>query len=108
IVLLDLVLPDGNGIDLLRDITPDSGTEVIVVTGHASVESSIEAIRGGASDYLLKPVNPTHLRNAPSRVALPVEPRAEVTGLRDTLRSLGRFGPLVGSSQPMQRLYDAI
>src|SRR5206468_9393434 len=57
IVLLDLVLPDGNGIDLLSDLTPDATTEVIVVTGHASIESSIEAIRRGASDYLLKPVN---------------------------------------------------
>src|SRR5437762_6950748 len=72
IVLLDLVLPDGNGIDLLREITPDAATEVIVVTGHASIESSIEAIRHGASDYLLKPVNPIHLRNALSRVARPV------------------------------------
>src|SRR5207249_6796876 len=57
IVLLDLVLPDGNGIDFLRDLTPDAATDVIVVTGHASIESSIEAIRHGASDYLLKPVN---------------------------------------------------
>jgi two-component system, NtrC family, response regulator AtoC len=108
IVLLDLVLPDGNGIDLLREITPDAATEVIVVTGHASIESSIEAIRHGASDYLLKPVNPIHLRNALSRVARPVELRAEVTGLRNTLRSLGHFGSLVGSSPPMQKLYDAI
>ena len=108
IVLLDLVLPDGNGIDLLRDLTADSATEVIVVTGHASIESSIEAIRRGASDYLLKPVNPSHLRNALSRVARPVELRAEVSGLRHTLRSLGRFGSLVGSSPPMQKLYDAI
>jgi len=108
IVLLDLVLPDGNGIDLLSDLTADSATEVIVVTGHASIESSIEAIRRGASDYLLKPVNPIHLRDALSRVARPVELRAEVNGLRHTLRSLGRFGSLVGSSQPMQKLYDAI
>jgi DNA-binding NtrC family response regulator len=108
IVLLDLVLPDGNGIDLLSDLTPDATTEVIVVTGHASIESSIEAIRRGASDYLLKPVNPIHLHNALSRVARPVELRAEVNGLRNTLRSLGRFGSLVGSSAPMQKLYDAI
>ena len=108
IVLVDLMLPDGNGIDLLRDVAPDAVTEVIVVTGHASIECSIEAIRHGASDYLVTPVNPMHLRNALARVARPVELRAEVTGLRNTLRSLGRFGSLVGSSQSMQKLYDAI
>jgi two-component system, NtrC family, response regulator HydG len=108
VVLLDLVLPDGNGIDLLRELSPDSATEVIVVTGYASVESSIAALRRGATDYLLKPVNVHHLRSALSRIAKPAELRAEVAGLRHTLRSLGGFGSLVGSSAPMQKLYDAI
>ena len=58
VILLDLVLPDGNGMDLLRDLPRGSTTEVIVVTGHATLESSIEAIRRGASDYLLRPTLP--------------------------------------------------
>ena len=108
IILLDLVLPDGNGIDLLRDLGAGEATEIIVVTGNGSIETSIEAIRHGASDYLLKPINGSHLRSVLSRVARPTELRAEVTGLRNVLRSLGRFGSLVGSSPPMQKLYDEI
>ena len=108
VILLDLVLPDGNGMELLRDLPRGSTTEVIVVTGHATLESSIEAIRRGASDYLLKPINLAHLRGVLSRVARPTELRAEVTGLRNELRSLGRFGRLVGASPPMQRLYDEL
>jgi DNA-binding NtrC family response regulator len=108
VILLDLVLPDGNGIELMRDLPRGSTTEVIVVTGHATLESSIEAIRRGATDYLLKPINLAHLRGVLSRVARPTELRAEVTGLRNELRSLGRFGRLVGGSPPMQRLYDEL
>ena len=108
IILLDLVLPDGNGIDLLRDLGAGEATEIIVVTGNGSIETSIEALRHGASDYLLKPINGSHLRRVLSRVARPTELRAEVTGLRNVLRSLGRFGSLVGSSLPMQKLYDEI
>lgn len=108
VILLDLILPDGNGMELLRSLPAGANTEVIVVTGHATLESSIEAIRRGATDYLLKPVNIAHLRGVLSRVARPTELRAEVVGLRNELRSLGRFGRLVGASAPMQRLYDEI
>jgi two-component system, NtrC family, response regulator AtoC len=108
VILLDLILPDGNGMELLRDLPANANTEVIVVTGHATLESSIEAIRRGATDYLLKPVNIAHLRGVLSRVVRPTELRAEVTGLRNELRSLGRFGRLVGASPPMQRLYDEL
>ena len=79
VILLDLVLPDGNGLELLRETTSrDLATQVIVVTGHASLESSIEAMRHGATDYLLKPINLSHLRAVLSRVARPPELSAEV------------------------------
>ena len=108
IVLLDLVLPDGNGLDLLREATGrNADTQVVVVTGHATLESSIEAMRKGATDYLLKPINLSQLRGVLSRVARP-DLSAEVKDLRSELRSLGHFGRLVGASEPMQRLYDQL
>ena len=109
VILLDLVLPDGNGLELLREVTMrETETQVIVVTGHASLESAIEAMRHGATDYLLKPINLPKLRGILSRVARPPELSAEVKDLRSELRSLGHFGRLVGSSAPMQRLYDQL
>ena len=45
IVLLDLQLPDGNGMDLLDDLEPARNTEVVLITGHASVETAVEALR---------------------------------------------------------------
>ena len=109
VILLDLVLPDGNGLELLRKaMTRDVGSQVIVVTGHASLESSIEAMRHGATDYLLKPINLAQLRGVLSRVARPPDLSAEVKNLRSELRSLGHYGRLIGGSAPMQRLYDQL
>jgi len=103
------VLPDGSGIELLREATTrDANTQVVVVTGHASLETSIEAMRHGATDYLLKPINLSQLRGVLSRVARPPDLSAEVKDLRSELRSLGHFGRLVGGSPPMQRLYDQL
>src|SRR6476620_6452363 len=109
VILLDLVLLDGNGLELLREATSrELATQVVVITGHASLESSIEAMRHGATDYLLKPINLAQLRGVLSRVARPPDLTAEVKDLRSELRSLGHFGRLVGGSPPMQRLYDQL
>ena len=56
VVLLDLVLPDGSGLELLRRVraTP-LGPPVVMLTGHGDVRLAVEAIRAGASDYLVKP-----------------------------------------------------
>jgi len=108
IVLLDLGLPDGDGLEILRDRQAQADIPIVIITGQASLESSIEALRLGATDYLLKPVNLAHLRGILSRIAGPAELRAEVSELREELRSLGRFGKLVGTSPPMQKLYDEI
>ncbi|MGH8582596.1 MAG: sigma-54-dependent transcriptional regulator, partial [Gammaproteobacteria bacterium] len=108
VVLLDLVLPDGNGMDLFQDIESRSATEVVLITGNASLETSIEALRLGAADYLTKPVNLKHLKNVLSRVARPADLKAELDELRGDLRSIGRFGSLIGVSRAMQKVYDQI
>jgi DNA-binding NtrC family response regulator len=94
--------------DLFEDVKSRAATEVILITGHASIESSIDALRLGAADYLIKPVNVRQLRAILSRVARPADLKSEIGLLRDELRSLGRFGRLLGTSPPMQRVYDQI
>jgi len=108
VVLMDLRLPDGSGIDLFEDLEDRGTIETILITGHASVESAVEALRLGASDYLTKPVNVQRLKAVLSRVPKSGELRAEIGQLRDELRRLGRFGRLVGRSVPMQQVYDKI
>jgi two-component system response regulator AtoC len=108
LVLLDLMLPDGSGMDLLREMEPGSESQVVLITGHASVETAVEALRLGASDYLTKPVDTSRLKTILSHVRRTCDLKEEVSNLRDKLRNLGHFGPLLGSSPAMQKVYEQI
>ena len=108
VLLTDLQLPDGNGMELVADLDPAAATEVLVITGHASVDSAVEALRIGATDYLTKPVEVARLVNMLRRQPRTVDLKYEIGALRDELRRAGRFGHLYGSSAPMQALYDKI
>ncbi|MBI2383495.1 MAG: sigma-54-dependent Fis family transcriptional regulator [Gammaproteobacteria bacterium] len=108
VVLIDLKLPDGNGMDLIAELEERDATEVILITGNASVDTAIEALRAGAADYLVKPVNVARLRAVLSRVPRPADLKEQIGSLRGELLKFGRFGLLLGDSPVMHRLYDQI
>ncbi|OWQ92187.1 sigma-54-dependent Fis family transcriptional regulator [Roseateles aquatilis] len=108
VVLLDLQLPDGNGMELFSDPQLVANSEVVLITGHASLDTSIQALRLGAADYLVKPINITQLQGVLSRVMKPAALQAEVADLNANLAHSGHFGLLWGRTQPMQRIYDQI
>ncbi len=108
VVLLDLRLPDGSGMDLFEDTELRGDAEIVLITGHASLETSIQALRLGAADYLTKPVAVAQLKRVLSRLAQPGDLRAEISDMRQAFRTSGRFGKLWGRSEPMHRVYDQI
>jgi two-component system, NtrC family, response regulator AtoC len=108
ILLVDLHLPDGSGLSLLEGFEPGVGPEVVLITGSASVETAVDALRRGVADYLTKPVDFARVKMALGTVTRALQMRGEISTLRSELRKLGRFGPLVGSSAPMQKVYDLI
>jgi two-component system, NtrC family, response regulator AtoC len=108
IVLVDLQLPDGSGLDLLEDFEGTASPEVVLITGNASVETAVEALRHGAADYLTKPVDIARVKMALGNVTRTLQMKGEIGSLRTELRKLGRFGPLVGASPAMQSIYDLI
>lgn len=108
LLLLDLKLPDGNGMSLLDEHDLVGKSEVVLMTGHASLETSIQALRHGAADYLIKPVSARQLQGILSRVTRPSVLRAEADELQQDLQRAGRFGQLVGRTEPMQRVYEQI
>src|SRR5262245_17376421 len=108
VLLTDLVLPDGQGTELVNDLESRTATEFVVMTGHASTESAVDALRVGATDYLVKPVDIERLKAILKRVPQPGELREENQALRQELRKLGRFGHIIGQSPPIQKLYDQL
>jgi two-component system response regulator AtoC len=108
ILLVDLFLPDGSGLDLLEGLDATNAPELILITGSASVETAIEALRRGASDYLTKPVDFARVKMALGNVLRTLELKGSIGTLRRELRKLGRFGSLIGAAPSMQKAYDLI
>jgi two-component system, NtrC family, response regulator AtoC len=109
LVLLDLKLPDGDGIGRIPAIKAVSpGTEVIVVTGHGSIETAIAAVKEGAFHYLQKPVKLAEVRHlvgsALERAAL----RRENLRLRQALRGTEVDKPIIGSAPAIRRVFALI
>jgi two-component system, NtrC family, response regulator AtoC len=108
LVLLDLFLPDGDGMSLLDDAQLLRNSEVVLMTGHASLETSIHAMRRGASDYLVKPVSEAQLARILERVIKPARHEVDHAQLHAQLQYTGRFGALVGRSGAMELVYENI
>jgi two-component system response regulator AtoC len=108
VLLIDLQLPDGSGMSLAADLGRDEGISVVLVTGQATVETAVQALRNGASDYLVKPIDIARLEALLARVPRSNTLRAEIGSLRFELIKLGRFGRLLGKSPPMLELYEQI
>ena len=107
LVLLDLHLPDGSGMDVLEHIKDENPT-VIMITGHGDVELAVTAMQHGAENFLMKPVELTHLGIAADRAL-------EKSKLREMNRFLsGRrggalgTGSLLGVSAPMREIAEQI
>ena len=108
LVVVDLMLPDGSGIGLLKELRESTRSDVIIVSGVATIDSVVEALRLGALDYLTKPLDLGRLRAVLANVVRVRSLKAEVGTLRGELRKLGRFGRLIGVSPAMQKVYDMI
>jgi two-component system, repressor protein LuxO len=106
-VLLDLMLPDVSGIDVLKYIHINKlPSEVIVITAHGSVNTAVEAMRLGAFDFIIKPFTAERLRVTLNNAL----ERGHLNRIVETYRDIDRqeyFG-FVGSSLPMQAIYQII
>ena len=108
VILVDLQLPDGQGLELLKDLDAGRRPDVILITGHATVDSAVEALRSGVNDYLTKPVDTRRLKALLLNVSHTLALKEEIGSLRSELRRLGHFGRLIGNSPVMQQVYDLI
>ncbi|MEA2164232.1 MAG: two-component system, NtrC family, response regulator PilR [Thermoanaerobaculia bacterium] len=109
LILCDLMLPDGSGIDLLREVkaaTPS--VAVIMITAHTSTKSAVEALKSGAFDYIAKPFDIDELkiivRNAVERKEL----EEENLHLRTALEERFTFSNIIGRSARMQEIFSVV
>ncbi|AAR34505.1 sigma-54-dependent Fis family transcriptional regulator [Geobacter sulfurreducens] len=106
IVITDLFLPDASGIDILKKVKEDAPlTEVILITGHASAETAVKAMKEGAFDYITKPLNFDELKIIIGKAVEKRQLLSENVYLRKQLRDKFEFANIIGSSPAMQHVF---
>ena len=109
VVITDLKMPVMDGMQLLRSMNiSERGCAVIVLTGHGTIESAVEAMQRGAADYLTKPCNPDELFLKVDKLLETKRLREEVVRLRREVYAYKKFGELIGQSQAMRQIYAVI
>ncbi|HEV8267632.1 MAG TPA: sigma-54 dependent transcriptional regulator [Thermoanaerobaculia bacterium] len=102
VVLTDLMLQDGEGLDVVRAASGlGVGCESVVLTGHGSVKAAVDAMKAGAYDFLLKPLKPTQLEALLGRLSLEC-------GDRRPEKEEGRLGFLVARSPQMTEIFSQL
>jgi DNA-binding NtrC family response regulator len=109
IVLLDMVMPQVNGMELLeRIVAVDPGVDVILITAHYSTDSAVEAIQKGACDYLTKPLDVEKLRSRIAGLVLEAARRQMTLRLDQELLDAFQFEGMVGRSPLMMEVFAKI
>jgi DNA-binding NtrC family response regulator len=109
LVLLDVMMPDKNGLEVLKEIHQSSPeTAIIMITAFGTIENAVNAIKAGAADYVTKPWDNEKLlldiRNGIQQRKLQLENRE----LKKTLRQRYGFSSIVGKSEKMLKIFDLV
>jgi two-component system, NtrC family, response regulator PilR len=109
LVLLDVLMPDGSGLDLLKEIKAgDPNAAVVMMTAYTSTRSAIEAMKLGAYDYISKPFDVDELRLVAQKALERVELVDENVYLRRELEQKYTFANIIGKSSRMQAIFSLI
>jgi DNA-binding NtrC family response regulator len=109
IALLDIKMPGMDGMELqarLKEADPD--LTVVIMTGYASVDTAVQALKRGAYDYITKPVDPDELSHLVSNALEHKRARREVARLRENLQETQPGTELIGKSPAMKKVLELI
>ena len=107
LIILDVMLPDMSGMDILAQLPVNNRPNVVVLTAHASKELAVEAIRHGAIDFLEKPIDAERFRITVNN-ALKLKSLSEKVEQYQATFENDRFCQLIGKSSVMQNVYQII
>jgi DNA-binding NtrC family response regulator len=109
VVLCDLMLPDGSGLELLREIKAQTPSiAVIMITAHTSTKSAVDALKAGAADYIAKPFDVDELKIIIRKAVERKELEDENLHLRTALEERFMFSNILGKSPKMQEIFSII
>ncbi|MCI0628025.1 MAG: sigma-54 dependent transcriptional regulator, partial [Acidobacteria bacterium] len=109
IIFVDLMMPGMSGMELLElMVAADPGAEVILMTGHYSTDSAVEAIRKGACDFMTKPFSLEQLRQRVEQLIADAIHRRRLAQLDQEVLATSQFQGIVGRSPVMLDLYSRI
>jgi DNA-binding NtrC family response regulator len=109
ILLTDLKMPKLDGMELLTLVRAESPTtEVVMLTGHGTVESAVDAMKAGAFDYLIKPINIDELNLLVDRILSNRALKEENAQLREQVEQRFGMDNMVGRSEVMNRVFSKI
>ncbi|HXH05609.1 MAG TPA: sigma-54 dependent transcriptional regulator [Vicinamibacterales bacterium] len=109
LVLVDLRMPEVNGLEVVRAIREaDPQAHVVLMTGHASIDTAVEAIKLGAADYLTKPFEPGRLKEVLEAVREKVRRQQRLIEAEGELARSFEFHGMIGRSPAMQDVFDLV
>ena len=107
LAFVDLKLGEADGMDLIPLLgSASSWTKVVVITAHASIETAVEAMRRGATDYIAKPFTPDQVRILTRRIGRIRELEIQVAALKEDMQRLGPEAQLQSRNTGMQRIIE--
>lgn len=109
LLFVDIRMPEMNGIELLEKVKAEyPETIVIIITAYASIETAVNAMKLGASDYLLKPFRPDYLSLVMEKVTQQLKLSSEYNYLKGRLEKMTRFDNIIGQGPGMEKIFDLI
>jgi DNA-binding NtrC family response regulator len=109
VALVDIKMHGTDGIELQRRMHEvDPELLVIIMTGYASVETAVAALKNGAYDYVTKPLDPDEIAHLVKNALAHKRTAQENAVLRATVAEIARPGELIGQSSAMRKIFDAI
>ena len=109
LALLDIKMPGTDGVELqarMKEVAPE--TTVIIMTGYASVETAVSALKNGAYDYITKPFDPDDIAHTVQNALAHKHAEQEVVRLRETVAATTLPKEIVGKSDAMKRVFESI
>jgi DNA-binding NtrC family response regulator len=108
-MFVDMKMPGMSGFELLKKVKhlyPD--TSVVIITAYGSIDSAVQAMKKGASDYLLKPFKPDQLSLVMEKISQQIKINSEYRYLKGQIDKISKFDNIIGESDSMQKIFTII